>query len=74
MERGFEGPRKVRAPPQGLELEKSEESKIKGGGICAPRAQHGRVPTILFIPPLSKNPQCKYGSAKNARRRARDEF
>ena len=32
-----------------LELEKNEKSKIRGGGgICAPRAQHGRVPMILI--------------------------
>ena len=32
------------SPPQELELEKNEKSKIRGGDICAPRAQHGRVP------------------------------
>ncbi len=30
-----------------LKLEKKQKSKKGGGGICAPRAQRGRVPVIL---------------------------
>ena len=30
-----------------LELEKKEKSKIRGGGICAPRAKQGTV-SIFF--------------------------
>ena len=31
------------------ELEKNEKSKIRWGGICAPRAQHGRLPIIFIL-------------------------
>ena len=37
--------------PQGLELEKIEKSKIKGGGvftICAPSAKQGIAPVSNF--------------------------
>ncbi len=42
-------PRRVRALPQGARIRerKNEKSKIRGwGGICAPRAQHGREPSF----------------------------
>ncbi len=34
--------------PAGARIRKKEKSKIrgKGGVICAPRAQHGRIPKI----------------------------
>ncbi len=37
------------------EVEKNEESKIRGGGgvVCAPRAQHGRGPKYFLN--LSEN-------------------
>jgi len=36
-------------PPQGLELEKTKiKKKGRGEVICAPRAQHGRVPVYDF--------------------------
>ncbi len=42
---------KIRFAPQRLKLEEEEKREIKkkrGGGICDPRAQHGRVPFIAY--------------------------
>ncbi len=44
-----------RSPPQGLEFEKNEKSKIREGVLCAPRAQHGRVPVISVLQALIRN-------------------
>ena len=47
-ERGLVRAPQGQIPPQRLEFEeKNEKSKIRGEGICSPRAQHGRVPIVL---------------------------
>ena len=52
------------SPSHGLELEKNEKSKIKGGGvICAPSAVYGRV-TIIHIKQAQFCPQkLSYGKS-----------
>ena len=37
----------VLEPPAGARTRKKENSKIRGGVICGPRAQHGRKPEFL---------------------------
>ena len=43
-------PRRVRASPQGLKLEKNQKSKMRGGIFaCAPRTKQGIVEYIVYI-------------------------